>query len=235
MIALVETAIAGRSEVDVTLASVTLTRLNGAPDTSRAAILVVTGTPGVLREVIVPALQKMYLVSNESDAIVTVRTLLGVGINVAVGTRVLLYTDAVLNQVIDVNLSGSGGGTVAISGAGIAVASAWVDGAAVNTIFNVQGNIVSVNFAPGSIAAAIDNTQMILEPQVGTFPFPPTQVMEYFDFINEGGTIHPAYAVVAIDGSNIEWFKSDGTPWIFGSIRTRISVQNTFLYSMAAT
>lgn len=64
---LIEEAIAGLVEVDVTAGNVTLTALDGATDQSRQMILNVIGTPGTARQIVAPAVSKMYVVSNGSD------------------------------------------------------------------------------------------------------------------------------------------------------------------------
>lgn len=64
---LIEEAITGLAEVDVTAGDVTLTALDGATDESRQMFLSVIGTAGVARQIIAPAVPKMYVVSNWSD------------------------------------------------------------------------------------------------------------------------------------------------------------------------
>jgi hypothetical protein len=105
LIRLLDDAIAGREDVDVSLSDQTLMGQNGADDPARAAILIVQGNPGVEREVIVPSTSKIYIVSNETSPgfDVTVKTALGSGAIVAPGERRTLYVDDDLDDVVKVN------------------------------------------------------------------------------------------------------------------------------------
>jgi len=104
-IALIDDAIAGREDVDVTLGDQTLVGQNGADDPARAAILIVGGIPGAPTNVIVPSTSKIYVVSNETSPgfDVTIKTALGSGTVVTPGTRVTLYVDSTLDDVVSTN------------------------------------------------------------------------------------------------------------------------------------
>jgi hypothetical protein len=65
---LIEQAISGLVSIDVTAGDVTLTALNGTSDQSRQMIIVATGTPGVARVITAPAVNKVYIVYNNSTA-----------------------------------------------------------------------------------------------------------------------------------------------------------------------
>ncbi len=92
---LIEDSIAGLVSVDVTASSVTLTALDGQADQSRNMILNITGTPGVARTITAPAVSKIYVLSNNSDADVEIITSAvgSVGITVTPGTAKLVYSD----------------------------------------------------------------------------------------------------------------------------------------------
>lgn len=90
---LVEQAIAGITNVDVTASDITLTSFNGAVDEARSAVLNVSGTPGVARNVIIPNQKKMYLVKNTSNAAIGIKTPSGSAATVAVGAQSLLVCD----------------------------------------------------------------------------------------------------------------------------------------------
>lgn len=90
---LVEQAIAGITNVNVTASDITLTSFNGAVDEARSAVLNVSGTPGVARNVIIPNQKKMYLVKNTSDAAINIKTPAGSAATVAVGAQSLLVCD----------------------------------------------------------------------------------------------------------------------------------------------
>ena len=113
---LADSAIAGTTSVDVTLADVTLTSLNGAADQARQMFLVATGTPGVAREVLVPSTSKLYFVKNESDDVVTFKVSGQTGVAVPVGKAMALRvdgTDVVVAQDQFVDLTASGNVSVA--------------------------------------------------------------------------------------------------------------------------
>lgn len=96
---LIEQAIAGVTEVDVTGGNVTLTTANGGDDEARSMSLVVGGNPGVLRRVVVPTLPKLYMVLNDSDSLLVVETAAGEGAVVPIGAYSLLFVDTVRNKV----------------------------------------------------------------------------------------------------------------------------------------
>ena len=101
VIDLSEDSIAGRANLNVTLSSIELSISNGSPDTSRPMFLHVTGNPGEPRVITVPPLQKLYVVSNETDPPfdVEVRTAVNSGRLVPPGERSFLYVDQ-LNNVV---------------------------------------------------------------------------------------------------------------------------------------
>ena len=94
---LIEQAIAGLASVDVTAGDVTLTALNGVSDQSRQMILNITGTPGVSRKILAPAVSKVYVVANDSDSDVEIvtTTVGSLGITVTSGISTIVYSDGV--------------------------------------------------------------------------------------------------------------------------------------------
>lgn len=70
---LLEQAVAGYAEVDVTAANVTLTDVQGVLSSGRAAILLISGTPAVPRNVVLPERSKVYAIVNSSNAAVTLK------------------------------------------------------------------------------------------------------------------------------------------------------------------
>ena len=71
---LIEQAIAGITNLDVTVGNITLTSLNGLTDEARSAVLYVFGTPGVTRILTIPNVTKAYTVQNVTANIVQVKT-----------------------------------------------------------------------------------------------------------------------------------------------------------------
>ena len=106
--ALVDTSVAGTATITMTAADYTLSNNNGAADEARAAILNVTGTPGAARNIIVPALSKLYVVYNNTTGgfAQTVKTSAGTGISVPNGATAYLRCDGT-NVVAAVNYLGS--------------------------------------------------------------------------------------------------------------------------------
>jgi hypothetical protein len=93
VIGLIEDAIAGLTSVALTASDVTLTKANGTPDQSRAAILYLHGTLGANVAVVVPSVTKAYVVDNRTTGAfsATVRTAGGSGVAVPQGTAQTLY------------------------------------------------------------------------------------------------------------------------------------------------
>jgi len=88
----VEIAIAGAATIDVTSGNVTLTNGDGsASNQSRYAILLVTGTPGVTRNVIAPGTSKIYLVKNSSDGSVVIKGASTTGVTIPAGEEVFVF------------------------------------------------------------------------------------------------------------------------------------------------
>lgn len=90
--ALVDTSIAGAATITMTAADYTLSTANGATDEARAMVLNLTGTPGAARNVICPAVSKIYVVYNNTTGgfAQTVKTSAGAGISVPNGATVFL-------------------------------------------------------------------------------------------------------------------------------------------------
>ena len=101
---LLEDAIAARLDLDVTPATdpVFLTTENGADDQARNMILALTGAPGGTRDIIVPSTSKLYIVSNETADVMTIKTVANAGVAVRAGTRVAVIVDPVADDVFGV-------------------------------------------------------------------------------------------------------------------------------------
>ena len=91
--ALVDASVAGTTSITMTAANYTLSNNNGATDEARAMFLVLGGTPGGSYQVIVPAVSKLYFVTNSTGAAQTVKTSGGTGISVPNGARMTLRCD----------------------------------------------------------------------------------------------------------------------------------------------
>jgi hypothetical protein len=90
---LIEQAIAGTTTIDVTAGNVTLTNFNGSSDQARCAAIRVIGIPGVSRNIVAPAVSKIYVIANGSDAAVVIKTSTSTGLTIPAGEVFLAYYD----------------------------------------------------------------------------------------------------------------------------------------------
>jgi hypothetical protein len=90
---LIEQAISGYVAVSVSAGDVTLTALNGATDQARQMVVEITGTPGTTRTVTAPAVGKVYVVINNSNAPVNFIALAGSGVTLVAGAKKYIYCD----------------------------------------------------------------------------------------------------------------------------------------------
>lgn len=107
---ILEQAIAGTTTIDVTGGDVTLTTFDGTTNQARQAAIKVIGTPGVARNIIAPARSHIYVVSNGSNATVTVKTTTSVGIAIPVNNTYLIYFDPTVG-IVDFKLVGKASAT----------------------------------------------------------------------------------------------------------------------------
>lgn len=91
----VDVAIGGSVSIDVTAANVTLTNGDGsASNEARYAVLLVTGTPGVSRNVVAPggsAGRSWYIVKNGSDADIVVKASSTTGVTISAGSEAVVF------------------------------------------------------------------------------------------------------------------------------------------------
>ena len=96
----IEEAITGSADVTFASAQVTLTLTDtNASQTARNLRLNLTGTSGGAQNLIVPAIQKFYLVNNGCADAITVKNSTGTGIAVPAGKAMLLFNNA--TNVVD--------------------------------------------------------------------------------------------------------------------------------------
>lgn len=233
---LIDDAVAGRSDINVTTMGQSLTDFPGAPNESRAMMLVITGTPGVSREIVVPGRQKLYLVANESNGDAVIKTLNSLGVTVVPGDKVALYVDQAQDLVIQI---GSVGGAFELGSAFDAVAQpGTIIGASSGVQFPglitaTQGNIVTaqVPIDAGPLGVTVNDTSYRWVKT--NFPggtadgsqYSPSPSEDHCSTIaiaeDDGFTtfFHDCYVCFFADGLSIEFFKCSGAPWISGTIR----------------
>lgn len=91
----IEEAITGSDNVTFSSADVTLTLTNtNATQTARNLRLRCTGTTGGARNLIVPAIEKVYIVQNDCADAITIKNSTGTGIAVPAGKTMWVFNDA---------------------------------------------------------------------------------------------------------------------------------------------
>lgn len=101
---LIEEAICGVGTVSILDVDTTITISNGASSTARKIVLTLTGTLTAARNLIVPSINKTYIVYNNTTGgyAVTVKTSAGTGISVPNGQKRMVYGDSTnINEAID--------------------------------------------------------------------------------------------------------------------------------------
>jgi hypothetical protein len=102
----IEQAITGSGDVTFTGADVTLTLANtNSAQVARNLRLVCVGTSGGARQLIVPAIEKQYIIKNELTDTVTIKTSSGTGIAVPAGKTIVVFNDG--TNVVDVTTHNS--------------------------------------------------------------------------------------------------------------------------------
>lgn len=105
--ALVDNAVAGTAPIAVGSTDYTLSTVNGAADEARSAVLNLTAGAGVgARNIICPAVSKLYVVVNATGFTQTVKTAAGTGVAVPTGTTAFVRCDGT-NVVTALNYFGS--------------------------------------------------------------------------------------------------------------------------------
>ena len=111
---LLEQAIAGVQSITLPGGDYTLTDFNGLPDEARNAVLVLGGLLGAPCNVIAPAVEKVYIVRNFSNATVTIKTAGGNGVALTNAASAVVFCDgtnfysATTLNYIDGNLTVTG-------------------------------------------------------------------------------------------------------------------------------
>ena len=148
---ILEQAIAGTTNVSITGSggSITLTTVDGGTDQARQAILRVHGTYSGPVNIIAPPVSKIYLVTNESNQNIVIKTAVSTGCTVAAGEVNLVFYNA---TAADFQL-----GTVQIQGESTNIP---------NTFVERDG---SGNFAAGTITATQVNATLVYRPKLQAY------------------------------------------------------------------
>lgn len=151
---LLEQAITGVESIDLSgYSSYELSSFNGLSDEARNAVLVFTGTPVSNVIVTTPAVEKVYIISNQvSGYSVTVKTESGNGIAVLSGTNQLIYCDGTdyytgvsVNSIFgDLTVSGDSAVSNATTIGGSITVNSSVLSSLANISLTANSNIVSM-------------------------------------------------------------------------------------------
>jgi hypothetical protein len=178
----IEEAITGSA--DVTFASgpvtLTLTDTNGT-QAARNLRLNLTGTSGGAQNLIVPAIEKFYLINNGCADAITVKNSTGTGIAVPAGRKALVYNNA--TNVVDAvdylsSLAVAGnttvGGTLNVTGA-VTLATALPVASGGTGASTAANAVINLGIATGATKSAIipagTTAQQDVSPQAGYFRF----------------------------------------------------------------
>jgi len=159
-----EEAIVGSADVTFASGNVTLTLTNtNASQTARNLRLNLTGTTGGARDLIVPAIEKVYIVNNGCADTITVKNNSGTGIAVPAGKTMYVYnngtnvldaithlTSLTLATALPVASGGTGSTTATFSGANITSLNASsISSGTVGTARLATGTANSTTFLRG--------------------------------------------------------------------------------------
>jgi microcystin-dependent protein len=100
---LIEQAVSGATDLNVTSGDITLTALNGVVDQARSAVLSIVGSAGVTRTVTIPNVSKTYTVKNRSDATINLKTASGTAFEIPTLSEAYVYCngdDVITGRVI---------------------------------------------------------------------------------------------------------------------------------------
>ena len=224
---LVEEAVAGVALIDVTAANQLLTTNSGFSDTARPMFIKAEGDPGIARQIVLPTLDKLYIIGNETSPgfDVQFKTALNAGVTIGTGQYSMVWVDATSDLVRPVDVAGntiSSGGTYSTVTPAIASATAGATTATVN--YFIQGNLIHMTF--GGFTTTISTTVFELDfTGVGGVPSalrpgePTSDDRVTTVWVIENGTLVEAYLSVPPANAAWEILKADGTAWIAASTR----------------
>jgi hypothetical protein len=90
---LVESALSGIANIVLADADYTLSTNSGFTDEARAMFLKVTGTATIPRNLICPAVPKLYFVKNSVGSSLVLKTVAGLGVSIPSGKSMVLHCD----------------------------------------------------------------------------------------------------------------------------------------------
>ena len=168
----IEQAITGSGDVTFASADVTLTLSNtNSAQTARNLRLVCVGVSGGARQLIVPSIEKQYIVQNDLADTVTIRTSAGTGIAVPSGKTMIVFNNG--TDVVDAvtYLSSLSAGNISLTSA-LAVASGGTGRTSLTANNVVLGNGTSEVqlVAPGTTGNVLTSNGTTWVSSSGSFP-----------------------------------------------------------------
>lgn len=156
---LIEEAICGVGTVVMADANTTITISDGASSAARKVVLTVTGTLTGNRNLIVPTIQKQYIVHNNTTGgfTITVKTSAGSGVQVPTGQKRLLIVDGT-DVVEGINSTGN----LTVNG------TATVTGNIAATGTVSSGAVTLPSSSTGSGALVLATSPSLVTPNIGT-------------------------------------------------------------------
>ena len=174
----IEEAIVGSADVTFANADVTLTLTDtNASQTARNMRLNLTGTVSAAKNLVVPSIEKIYVVSNGLTYAITVKTSSSAGVAVPAGKSTWLYVDSVLGVVdavttlsaltlstpLDTASGGTGLNTVGSNGQVLTISSGvptWSTPSApgTGTVTNVSTSLSGISVANSTTTPALSGT-----------------------------------------------------------------------------
>jgi hypothetical protein len=162
-----EEAIAGSADVAFSSANVTLTLTDtNATQTARNMRLNLTGTATAGFNLVVPAIEKAYIINNATDGTITVKNATGTGIAVPTGKTVWVYntgvnvvdatthlTSLTLGTFLPITSGGTGGNTAAAARTALGVPANDGTGATGTWAIGISGTAANATNATNATTA----------------------------------------------------------------------------------
>jgi hypothetical protein len=141
---LIEQAITGVQTITMVDSTYTLTAFDGAPDESRNAVLVLSGSLGSPQNLIAPSVEKVYIISNQTGNTVTIKTSGGNGAAIPTNSYAQVYCDGTnfFNASPNVN---NIDGNLTVTGSITANANVTANNASITNNLTAGANITANN------------------------------------------------------------------------------------------
>jgi microcystin-dependent protein len=216
----IEQALTGSGAVTFSSADVTLTLSNSnTAQTARNLRLVLIGTSDGARQLIVPAIEKQYIIKNELADAVTVKNSTGTGIAVPSGKTMIVFNDA--TNVVDVTTYAS---SMSLGGA-LSGTTATFSGAISSVSPTFTGTPTAPTASPNTNTTQIATTAFVLAngAPVGTIAMWATGVAPSGWLLCEGDSISTSTyaALFAVIGYT---FGGSGASFLLPNYRNRFPV-----------